>query len=74
MPDLEHEFRELCKAHDISYQYSDDPRVWRAGEQSYERIKAFAKQLPRDRAVAIWNEVCDQKFAPQYAREFYWKL
>ena len=67
----EDEFREMCRAHDLTYQYSDDGGVWRRGGASYARILAAAKELPREVAVRIWNEVVDTKLAEFARASFY---
>ena len=66
-------FREMCKRHDLTFDYSDDSAVWRAGRDSLARIREAAKQLDRATAVRIWNEVVDEKMTVHNAAEFYWK-
>jgi hypothetical protein len=69
----EREFRGLCERHDLTYAFSDDHRLWRAGVVTHDEVKAAAAMLPRDVAVRVWNEVVDQKILPGSREMFYWK-
>lgn len=42
------------KAHDWFYQYSDDHRVWQAGRDVMEQLRAAQRLL--DPQGLIWNE------------------
>ena len=66
-------FRQMCREHDLTYQYSDDGGVWSRGSASEARVRAAAKQLPREDAVRIWNEVVDEKLVPDARGSFYWR-
>lgn len=68
------EFESLCRTHDLTYQYSDDHRVWKQGIEAYEEILQAAQLLPRHEAVRIWNEVVDEKIVPSVRQIFYWEL
>lgn len=70
----EHEFEEMCRRHDLTYVYSDDGDVWRAGEKSLDAIIVAAADLPREDAVRIWNEIVDLKVEPEYCQQFYWRV
>ena len=65
-------FRELCMMHDLTYQYSDDPRYWQAGECERKAIVEYAKKLPRSTAVRIWNEVVETKVNSTVHKQFFW--
>lgn len=69
----EEKFRQMCQQHDLTFDYSDDGGVWRRGQESLARVKAAAKELPRDVAVRIWNEVVDTKLVEGARSNFYWK-
>lgn len=66
-------FRKMCMSHDLTYEYSDDARYWRAGCKSLTAIQVAAKDLPREDAVRIWNEVVDLKIKAGYGENFKWK-
>ncbi len=70
----EEEFRKLCQQHDLTYEYSDDGSVWRRGNETLAKVQAAAKQLDREVAVRIWNEVVDTKLIPEGRAAFYWKV
>lgn len=70
----EEEFRDMCVRHDLTYDYSDDHSVWTRGNASLAKIQAAAKQLPRETAVRIWNEVVDTKLIADARAQFYWKV
>ena len=66
-------FKEMCKAHDLTYSQSDDMRYYRAGKHTMELIEAASKSLGNGTATPIWNTVVDQKLT--YNREqYYWRL
>lgn len=69
------EFRALCKAHDLTYSYSDDGRVYNRGRDERKAIEEAAKQLPRSVAVEIWNEVVREKIllGPNGTDIYLWK-
>jgi hypothetical protein len=58
------QFRRLCKAHDLTYSYSDDSRAYNRGHDERRAIEEAAKLLPRSVAVEIWNEVVREKILP----------
>lgn len=70
----EDEFRQLCKSHDLTYEYSDDHSYWQRGSASLAKVQAAAKQLDRETAVRIWNEVVDKKIIPEGRAQWYWKV
>ncbi len=67
------EFEIACKAHDLTYSYSDDGRWWRAGLASHERIRKAAEQFLREDVERVWNAVVDTKVIPEAASQFYWR-
>jgi len=70
----EADFRQACERHDLTYNYSDDARMWREGEAQYKAIKTMAAELPREVAVKIWNETVDKKILDGHRNNFYWTV
>ena len=66
------EFRELCKKHDLTYNFSDDSRSYNAGRDSYAAIRKAADELPAEVAIKIWNEIVDEKLAPGHGAGYKW--
>ena len=67
-------FRALCVNHDLTFDYSDDNVVWRRGWAERDALHLYAKKnLLREDAVRIFNEVVDTKLAAGYREGFYWK-
>lgn len=66
-------FTNMVKSHDLTYGYSDDPRWYRLGSQSYAAIEAAAKKIDRAEAVRIWNENVAKKLSIPAASHFLWK-
>jgi hypothetical protein len=66
-------FRELCKAHDLTFEYSDDHRAWTKGCEQLKEIEAAAKELPFETAKQIWNETVREKILPEHAEEYLWR-
>lgn len=60
--------------HDLTYSYSDDGRTWKAGQASYDAIKAAAKNFDRTFVVEVWNACVDRKIVPTSREYFYWKV
>ena len=57
--------------HDLTFTYSDDYGVFKAGESQYARIIAFAQTIPREDAVRIWNANADRCLKDGSA--YHWK-
>ena len=68
------QFTQLVKAHDLTYDWSEDSTKWRAGDEQYRAIQKLAMELPRREAVRIWNSVVDEKIRPETADLFYWSV
>ena len=68
----EEEFRRMCQAHDLTYDYSDDGSVWRRGMAGRDAIRAAARTMDPAVVARIWNEVVDSKLLPDYRAAFYW--
>jgi hypothetical protein len=66
-------FRNMCQAHDLSYVYSDDGKVYSNGEKQYKEIMEFSKKLPLDEAKTIWNEMVEKKVIKHCWGEYKWK-
>ena len=66
------QFTQLVKAHDLTYDWSDDSTKWRAGDNEYRAIQRLAMELPRLEVVRIWNSVVDEKIRPELTHQFYW--
>ena len=67
-------FRELCKRHDLTYDYSDDGETYRRGSAQKDVIRIRAREIGMEHAVPIWNEIVDTKLLEGYREPFYWKL
>ena len=67
------EFRRMCQAHDLTYSYFDDGRVWQRGHDQLMTIRAAAKGLPPEEVARVWNEVVDSKLAEGARASFYWR-
>ena len=64
------EFEDMVNRHDLTYDYSDDGSVWRAGLASENRIKAAAKLLPIEDVKRIWNAKVDKMFIEEARKLF----
>lgn len=67
------EFHALCKAHDLTFEYSDDGRVYNRGNEQLKAIEAAAKELPSGVAAKIWNQVVGEKVLPGHEVQYLWK-
>lgn len=74
VPDDRAEFRQLVNSHDLTYAYSDDGSVWRAGEAQYDRIRKLAKDIPAWEVACIWGAMVDRFLVPNARKNFYWKV
>ena len=70
---LASDFARLVRQHDLTFAFTDDHRVWLAGQDSLTKIMMMRGKLAEDVANAIWNAEVDRKLASEEARErFYW--
>lgn len=67
------DFEQACKAHDLTYDYSDDHSVWLRGCASMARIQAAGKLFPKEDVERIWNAVVDTKLIESVRKQFYWQ-
>jgi hypothetical protein len=68
----EEQFREMCKAHDLTFEYSDDSNAYNRGREQLAAIKEAAEQLPLGVAEQIWNQVISEKILPEYVAQYTW--
>jgi len=66
-------FDELCKVHDLTYSYSDDPSAWQKGHDHHTKIMELCKDIPHYEAVKIWNKYVFEKLSEDYVEEYLWK-
>lgn len=69
---IDEQFREMCKAHDLTFEYSDDSSAYNRGRDQLAAIKEAAKQLPPGVAEKIWNQVISEKVLPEYVAQYPW--
>lgn len=67
------EFEKMVRDHDLTYSYSDDGAVYRAGSAAHDRIRAAARDLPEEDVRRIWNAKVDATIAEDYREPFYWR-
>lgn len=67
------EFERMVANHDLTYNYSDDPRWYHAGQRQYDDIMEAAKWLPEEDVERIWNKYVDQKLMEHARSTFYWR-
>lgn len=67
-------FRKLVRQHDITYDYSDDGSVWRAGSAAHTRILQLRETIPDAIACEIWNARMDAYFIPEEAPRWHWTV
>ena len=73
MTDLER-FKQLVDSHDLTYDYSDDISVWRAGAAQMAQIRDLAATLPANEVRAIWNARVDRSILEGHREPFYWRI
>lgn len=67
------EFRAMCKAHDLTFTYSDDGAVYDRGRKQLLAIREAAKELPPGMAAEIWSQVVREKILPGYEKQYPWE-
>jgi len=73
MADLE-DFTVAVNSHDVTAEFSDDPRCWRRGHDQRMRINNLARKLPIEVVKQIWNTKMDETFRnPREAVHWYWR-
>lgn len=73
MGTLLEDFEAMVAKHDLTYDFSDDGAVWRAGRASECRIREAAKKLPAEDVKRIWNAMVDKTLVESSRTTFYWK-
>ena len=73
MTKKEEDFESMCRLHDLTFEYSDDPEAWRLGLESLKEIKIKARAFDKEEVKRIWNKVVDEKVSEPYRAGFYWK-
>ena len=71
---VQKEFYIACLNHDLTFEMSDDHRVWSKGRDSLTGVRVLARQLKlkHPQMVEIWNAVVDQKLVESCREQFYW--
>lgn len=67
------EFETMVKRHDLTYDYSDDGGVWRAGCASEKAIREAARQFSIEDVKRIWNAKVDTCLIEEARAPFYWR-
>ena len=66
-------FAAMVETHDLTYQYSDDGMVYRAGELSYQRLYSYAQaHLTTHEANIIWNARVKRALQEPYCKGYMW--
>lgn len=65
------QFIEMVNTHDLTYAYSDDGGVYRAGSRSEMKIREAAKSFDKEFVNKVWNEMVDKFLAEGYREPFY---
>lgn len=67
-------FEQMCEAHDLTFEYSDDGRCYNKGRKSLSDIRYFAASyLTRETTCFIWNRMVTKKVNPDYVKDFLWE-
>ena len=69
---LASEFARLVRQHDLTFAFTDDHRVWLAGQDTLQAIMTMRDKLDPEVANAIWNAEVDRKIASEARERFYW--
>lgn len=69
------EFAALIHAHDLTYQYSDDHRVWSRGDEQRQALLSLAQHLSRTEVEVIVEltakaKVTDPAWCAHYVERF----
>lgn len=67
------EFRQMCAAHDLTFNYSDDSNAYRRGRAELDKIHAARCELGDEIAIPIWNEEVNKKLLAPFNLSFHWK-
>ena len=65
-------FKQMIQDHDLTYEMSDNMRVWKSGFDSLQAIRVAAQQFDEFWVENLWNEEADRKQG-QASKQFYWK-
>ena len=48
--------RALMRAHDATYEYADDYRIWSQGQRERDEIDRLSRDLSTEVVADLWNE------------------
>lgn len=66
-------FEEMCRAHDLTHDYSDDHTIWQNGCDELRIIMKARDRLGSAVATPIWNKVVLTKVSQHHAKQFLWE-
>lgn len=66
-------FEEMCRAHDLTHEMSDDYSVWRQGCDEYRIILKASDKLGHAVSAPIWNKIVLTKIGLHHAKQFLWE-
>jgi len=64
-------FDAMCKAHDLTFAFSDNHVTWQNGHEELKLISEAAIKLGPETA-AIWNKNVRKKIAPPAVEDYIW--
>lgn len=67
-------FEAMVKAHDLTFEYTEDYRVWCKGRAEKNAIRRLAEELPHEDVERIWNANVDKiiKGSLEERERWYW--
>lgn len=54
------EYIKTLKSHDWYFHYTEDHRVWKSGQASWDRLRTMQKNI--DPSGEVWNQHCPKDF------------
>ena len=65
-------FKLLVNSHDLTYDYSDDIRIYLKGEAEHRAIIELAYEIGEQEVVDIWNNMVKNSISEYSQKEYLW--
>ena len=67
------DFADLCATFDHFYAFSDDHRVYKAGDLHWKKLVRAANEIPEPEAIAIYNAIVEKRMSSDVWDDYKWK-
>lgn len=66
-------FQVLVRHHDLTFDWSDDPRVRQRGREELTEITRQARAFPTEEVARVWDAMVDRNLIEEARSQYYWR-